>query len=163
MIMNDGSAIVGNWHRDLLNGRVLIFTPFGGKIVAHYINGKLNGWSISLFENRIIILTHYFQDKIDGERIIFEEAEKLWVASKYTEHGKFIQITHIENGSRNKLPSFLDDEEIQYFFESVILHNQYLPHLKHIQSKPITSAMDYVGYCNQEGNPEGLGVLHSLN
>lgn len=60
MIMNDGSAIVGNWHGDRLNGRVLIFTPFGGKVIAHYINSKLNGWSISLFEKRIIILTHYF-------------------------------------------------------------------------------------------------------
>ena len=73
MLLNNGTIILGQWKKDLLNGIATIFTPFGGLIVANYINGKLNGWSISLFNNKIIIITHHFEDKIDGQRIVFDE------------------------------------------------------------------------------------------
>jgi len=40
MFLKNGTLIVGFWDHGLLHGRALIFTPFGGKTIAEFYNGK---------------------------------------------------------------------------------------------------------------------------
>lgn len=68
----NGCLVVGHWHKDLLHGRSLIFTPFGAMISATFINGKLNGWVLAQYRNKIVLANLYFEDRIDGPRILFE-------------------------------------------------------------------------------------------
>jgi hypothetical protein len=52
--------IVGHWQKDKLHGRSLIFTPFGAIISVYFINGKLNGWMISQYRDKIVLANLYF-------------------------------------------------------------------------------------------------------
>jgi len=62
MIMRNGMMIIGNWSNDFLEGRALVFTAFGGKILANFIRGKLNGWMISFYRTNIIRCTLYYEN-----------------------------------------------------------------------------------------------------
>lgn len=71
--MKNGTLIVGFWDHGLLHGRAMIFTPFGGKTLAEFYNGKLlsnkgrlNGWAITLFSDKLIVCAVYYDNKIDG-------------------------------------------------------------------------------------------------
>lgn len=63
--------IIGHWLRDKLNGRSLILTPYGSLISAEFIDNKLNGWVLAQYSNKVIIANLYFEDHIDGPRIVF--------------------------------------------------------------------------------------------
>lgn len=63
--------IIGHWLRDKLNGRSLILTPYGSLINAEFIDNKLNGWVLAQYSNKVIIANLYFEDHIDGPRIVF--------------------------------------------------------------------------------------------
>jgi hypothetical protein len=41
-------------------------------ISATFINGKLNGWVLAQYRNKIVLANLYFEDRIDGPRIMFE-------------------------------------------------------------------------------------------
>lgn len=73
MILRNGMMIVGNWINNFLEGRALIFTAFGGRILANFNRGKLNGWMISFYRTNIIRCTLYYENNIDGERLTFDE------------------------------------------------------------------------------------------
>ncbi len=105
--MKNGTIIIGHWQKDVLDGRSLIITPFGALISAYFINGKLNGWVLAQYKNKLIVANLYFEDKVDGPRIIFEASEQLWIASDFTYKGQLIKITHVEKGKKNKLPLFV--------------------------------------------------------
>lgn len=66
MFLKNGNILMGKWSDDILNGRVLIFTAFGGIISAQFLNGKLNGWVISIYQNKIMCATLYFENSIDS-------------------------------------------------------------------------------------------------
>ncbi len=108
MLTRKGILIVGNWKHDQLDGRAIIFTPFGGKIYINFNEGKVNGWVFAIFSEKIIICMFYYENQIDGEKITYEESQQLWVASKYSADGKFISISHVEKGSRKYLPTFIN-------------------------------------------------------
>jgi hypothetical protein len=40
MFLKNGTLIVGFWDHGFLHGRAMIFTPFGGKTIAEFYNGK---------------------------------------------------------------------------------------------------------------------------
>ena len=67
--------IVAHWCKNHIHGRALIFTPFGALISANFINGKLNGWVLALYRDKVVILNLYFEDKVDGPRIMYEGSE----------------------------------------------------------------------------------------
>lgn len=71
-LMKNGTIVIGHWQKDVLDGRSLIITPFGAMISAYFINGKLNGWVLAEYKNKLIVANLYFEDKVDGPRIIFE-------------------------------------------------------------------------------------------
>jgi hypothetical protein len=58
--MKNGTLIVGHWLRDKLNGRALIFNPYGSMLSVEYVDNKLNGWAIAQFSNKVIIANTYF-------------------------------------------------------------------------------------------------------
>ncbi len=71
MFFKNGTLIVGNWDHGLLYGRVLIFSPFGGKTTAEFYNGtfliylgKLNGWAITVFTGKLIVCTNFYENTI---------------------------------------------------------------------------------------------------
>lgn len=66
MLLKNGTCIIGKWIDDILNGRAVIFSPFGGIISAEFAEGKLNGWAIANYQNEVIVSTMYFEDKIDS-------------------------------------------------------------------------------------------------
>lgn len=70
--VKNGCLIVGHWQKDVLHGRSLIFTPFGSIISAYFINGKLNGWVLAQYRDKIVLANLYFEDKADGPRIMYE-------------------------------------------------------------------------------------------
>jgi antitoxin component YwqK of YwqJK toxin-antitoxin module len=85
--MKNGTLIVGHWIKDKLNGRAIIFNPYGSVLSVEYIDNKLNGWAIAQFSNKVIIANRYFDDKVDGHRIIYEGSDELWVLSNTTNLG----------------------------------------------------------------------------
>lgn len=82
--------IIGHWQRDKLNGRSLIFTPYGGILSAEFIDNKLNGWVLAQYNNKVVITNLYFEDRVDGPRLTYEGFEEMWIASNFTEDGKFV-------------------------------------------------------------------------
>jgi len=46
MMIKNGNMIFGTWNHDMLDGRAFILTSLGGKIMANFNLGKLNGWTI---------------------------------------------------------------------------------------------------------------------
>ena len=50
MMLRNGTVIIGNWDQDLLDGRALIFTSLGSKILAQFSMGKFHGWSIAEYK-----------------------------------------------------------------------------------------------------------------
>jgi hypothetical protein len=69
--------------------------------------GRLNGWAITLFSDKLVVCAVYYDNKIDGEKIIFDANEKMWVGSLYSEEAKSFKIVHVEKGKMNELPDFL--------------------------------------------------------
>lgn len=59
-MMHDGTCVIGTWKKGLLNGRTLIFTPFGGRVIVEYMNGQMNGWCVGRFGAKTVVITHYF-------------------------------------------------------------------------------------------------------
>lgn len=62
------------------------------------------------------MITHYFEDKIDGERVVFDGLEGIWVTSHYTPEGKFLSMVHVEAGTSARLPSFVLYEGLEEFY-----------------------------------------------
>ena len=58
--------------------------PFGAVGSINFRNGKMNGWSMVNYQDRVILLSLYYDDKIDGTRVIYESSEQLWVSSRYS-------------------------------------------------------------------------------
>jgi hypothetical protein len=54
MIYSDGTAIVGCWLHNKLEGMTLIFCPNGGVIYCEFINDMLNGWVIYEYQQRYL-------------------------------------------------------------------------------------------------------------
>jgi hypothetical protein len=50
MMMKNGTIVFGTWQQDLLEGRALIFTSLGSKIMAQFIMGKFNGWTLTVYK-----------------------------------------------------------------------------------------------------------------
>lgn len=46
--------------------------------------GRLNGWAITLFSDKLVVCAVYYDNKIDGEKIIFDANEQMWVGSLYS-------------------------------------------------------------------------------
>lgn len=42
MFLKNGTLIVGYWDHGFLHGKAMIFTPFGGKTIAEFYNGKID-------------------------------------------------------------------------------------------------------------------------
>lgn len=74
LLTREGMLIIGRWLQDYLHGRALIFTPFGGKLIANFNEGKLNGWTFALFNDRLIICLLYYENRIDGEKLTYEDS-----------------------------------------------------------------------------------------
>lgn len=147
LMTRNGLVVIGIWKNDVLHGRAIIFTPFGGKIFANFTEGKLNGWIIATHGEKLIICVLFYENKIDGEKLTYEETEKLWIASKYTEEGKLISISHVEKGNRKELPSFLNSEDLEVLYEQHILGNKkYLREMIIIQEQSINSKTSYIGF-----------------
>lgn len=39
---------------------------------ANFVAGKLNGWVLAMYRDKVVIANLYFEDKIDGPRLIYE-------------------------------------------------------------------------------------------
>jgi hypothetical protein len=50
MMLKNGTIIFGTWQQDLLDGRALIFTSLGCRIMANFILGKFNGWTLAVYK-----------------------------------------------------------------------------------------------------------------
>jgi antitoxin component YwqK of YwqJK toxin-antitoxin module len=85
--MKNGTFIVGHWVRDKLHGRALIFNPYGSVLSVEYVDNKLNGWVIAQFSNKVVLANTYFEDKVDGHRIIYEASDELWILTNTTRLG----------------------------------------------------------------------------
>jgi len=59
-MLKNGTMIIGNWEQDWLEGRALLFTPLGSRVIAQFHMGKLNGWAIALFDDHIIKCLLYY-------------------------------------------------------------------------------------------------------
>ena len=66
MMLKNGMMILGTWQKDYLNGPAVVFPPFGGIIRTNFIAGRLNGWAVSSFSDKVVTFTLYFEGKIDG-------------------------------------------------------------------------------------------------
>jgi len=60
MMLRNGTVIFGTWINDQLDGKALIFTSFGSKILSQFNLGKLNGWTIALYGYKIIKCMKYY-------------------------------------------------------------------------------------------------------
>ena len=67
MFLKSGTLIVGTWDHGYLNGRAVVFSPFGGRTLVEFYNGtlfcdvgKLTGWAITIFAGRLVIITAYY-------------------------------------------------------------------------------------------------------
>jgi hypothetical protein len=60
LMFKNGTLVVGKWTENMLHGRALIFTPFGGRILANFNFGKLNGWLLSFYQDQVIRCTLYY-------------------------------------------------------------------------------------------------------
>ena len=69
----NGTNIFGKWKDDLLDGRALIFTPFRGKILANFHDGKLSGWVLAFYGKNILRLTKYYENQIDEDRLTYND------------------------------------------------------------------------------------------
>ncbi len=112
-MLSNGNVIIGNWQRDQLKGEAMIFPAMGGKYTANFEDGMLNGWSILNFYGKTILATKFYEDKVDDDKFIYEENQKLWMSTKYTEKNKLYRITHVEEGSKDCFPSFMDNEPLE--------------------------------------------------
>lgn len=116
----------------MLHGRSVIFTPFGGRILAYFNYGKLNGWVLSFYQDQVIRCTLYYENQIDGERLTFDEKDKMWVASKCSADGKILSIIHAERGTSAELPSFVQSEELKELLHCYVVNRE-----KYLQSEVI--------------------------
>lgn len=60
MMVKNGNMIFGTWNQDLLDGRALILTSLGGKIMANFNLGKLNGWVLLSYGQNILKCLYFY-------------------------------------------------------------------------------------------------------
>ena len=60
LIFKNGTTVVGRWREGLIHGRAMLFTPFGGRILGSFSNGKLSGWLLSFYQSQVIRCTLYY-------------------------------------------------------------------------------------------------------
>lgn len=160
MITKNGTVVVGKWREGLLHGRAVAFTPFGGRILGNFCNGKLNGWVLSFYLNQVIRCTVYYENQIDGERLTFEEREKMWVASRCAPDGRILSIIHAERGTSAELPSFVHSEELKELLERYVLNREKYLHSELVEEIDITLTTSYLGFVDEERKPCGLGCVY---
>ena len=73
MMLKNGTIIFGTWQQDLLEGRALIFTSLGCRIMAHFILGKFNGWTIAVYKERLVKCILFYENHLDGEKITYDD------------------------------------------------------------------------------------------
>lgn len=59
-MMKNGTVVVGHWQKDVLHGWSLIVTPFGAIIYVNFISGKINGWVIMIYRDKLVVANMYF-------------------------------------------------------------------------------------------------------
>jgi hypothetical protein len=60
LMLRSGTVIFGRWHEGMLDGRGIVFTPFGGRILVNFNLGKLSGWAIAFYGDQIIRCVLYY-------------------------------------------------------------------------------------------------------
>ena len=115
LMLRSGTVVFGNWREGLLDGRAVVFTPFGGRILASFSLGKLSGWVIAFYGSQVIRCALYYENRVDGERLTFDEGEKMWVAARVGTDGGMVSIVHAE------LPSFVADEQLKELLERYVV------------------------------------------
>lgn len=72
MMLKNGTIIFGTWIQDLLDGKALIFTSLGSKIYANFNLGKLSGWAVAIYGEKIIKCLFFYENHIDGEKLTYD-------------------------------------------------------------------------------------------
>lgn len=60
MFTRKGLFIAGKWRKSYLKGRAFVQFPFGALGSLGFKAGRLNGWSLVLYQDRILVITLYF-------------------------------------------------------------------------------------------------------
>jgi hypothetical protein len=110
MMLRNGTVIIGSWQQDLLEGRAIIYTSLGCRVLAQFVQGRFNGWALATYRQRLVKCLLFFEGHLDGEKLTFDGSEGMWVSSKCAYDGKLLAITHVEKGSLTEPPSFLQSE-----------------------------------------------------
>jgi len=85
----------------------------------------------------------------------------MWVASKCTEDGRLLSISHMEKGDRLKLPSFIESEELLSLLNQCLLIKHKYLSLEYVQQIEINTTTSYIGFIDEEQRPCGLGAIYS--
>jgi hypothetical protein len=95
MMLRNGTVIVGTWQQDLLEGRAIIFTSLGCRVLAQFVQGRFNGWALATYRHQLVKCLLFYEGHLDGEKLTFDGGERLWVAAKCAYDGKLLSITHV--------------------------------------------------------------------
>lgn len=95
MMLRNGTVIIGTWQQDLLEGKAVIYTSLGCKVLAQFVQGRFNGWAIATYREKLVKCILFYEGHIDGEKLTYDGAEGLWVAAKCAYDGKLLTITHV--------------------------------------------------------------------
>ena len=95
MCINNGTFIVGSWNEDMLEGRALVVSALGGKLLGSFSHGKFSGWAISMFRRRVLKCFFFHDNQMQGDKLTYDRQQELWVCSKSSQRGKLDVITHV--------------------------------------------------------------------
>ena len=74
MMLRNGTVIIGNWDQDLLDGRALIFTSLGSKILAQFSMGKFHGWSMAEYKQKLLKCILFYENQLDGDKLTYDDS-----------------------------------------------------------------------------------------
>jgi hypothetical protein len=72
----------------------------------------------------------------------------------------------VEKGKMNELPDFLKMSksiELMDLYEDFVNNNKCCMLLREIQFFPLTEHLTFIGYANEESQPNGLGAIYGKN
>ena len=157
----NGTVIVGNWNNGMLDGKAVIFTPFRARILTNFNEGKLSGWTISFYGTNIIRCAQYYENQVDGEKLTYDEKERMWMSSKCAPDGSILSLVHAEKGSRQELPAFVRSQELRQLFNRYVNYEEYFLQLSVMEQFSINAETNYIGFVDEQKKPCGLGCAFS--
>lgn len=74
MMLRNGTVIIGRWYNDLLDGRAVIYTSLGCKVLAQFAQGRFNGWTLVSYRTHLLKCLLFYEGHLDGEKLTFDES-----------------------------------------------------------------------------------------